>query len=94
MRHLSPMAKVLDQLLQNLGIERRVKEHMAITHWQEAVGAKIAAVATPMRVRDGILFVRVDSSVWRNELLFHKGLIIAKLNRLIGKSVVEDIRFQ
>lgn len=94
MRHPSPMAKVLDQLLRNLGIERRVKEHMAITLWQEAVGAQIAAVATPMRVRDGILFVRVGSSVWRNELLFHKGMIIAKLNRLIGKSVVEDIRFQ
>ncbi len=94
MRHPAPMAKVLDQLLRNLGIEHRVKEHMALAVWQEAVGAQIAAVATPTRIRDGVLFVRVRSSVWRNELLFHKGAILAKLNGLIGKSVVEDIRFQ
>ena len=88
------MNSVLDQLLRNLGIERRVKEHMAMTLWPQAVGAKIAAVATPVRIRDGILFVRVASSAWRNELIFHKGTILAKLNNLIGKAVIEDIRFQ
>ncbi|MCR4440157.1 MAG: DUF721 domain-containing protein [bacterium] len=88
------MRRVLDELLRNLGIEKRVKEQMAIALWPQAVGERIAQVSTPVRIRDGILFVRVASSTWRNELVFHKREILKRVNEAVGKAVIEDIRFQ
>ncbi|MBC7186195.1 MAG: DUF721 domain-containing protein [Calditrichaeota bacterium] len=88
------MRRVLDELLRNLGIERRVKEQMAIALWPKAVGERIARVSTPVRIRDGILFVRVTSSTWRNELVLHKREILKRVNETVGRAVIEDIRFQ
>ncbi len=94
MRQPSSMGTVLQELLRNLGLERRVAEHAAIRLWPQAVGEGIAAVAAPVRVRDGILFVKVKSSVWRQELLYHRRRILANVNKLVGERVIQDIWFE
>ena len=55
------------------------------------VGPRIAKNTSAERVKDGILFVKVKSDVWRNELLFYKMELIKKLNLKLGKKVVLDI---
>lgn len=88
-----PINKVIDRLLRNLGIETKVKENMAIVLWPEIVGERISLESKAQKVIDGVLFVKVESSTWRTELLLHKEKIIKKINKRIGKPVIAEIRF-
>ncbi|MEE4312019.1 MAG: DUF721 domain-containing protein [candidate division KSB1 bacterium] len=85
------LGSVIDQLLKNLGIEDQVLEHQAIALWDEIAGNNISKNTKAIRIEDGVLFVRVTSDAWKNELLFYKPELIQKLNEKIGKSIVRDI---
>jgi hypothetical protein len=62
--------------------------------WNEVVGPHIATRAQPETVRNGILFVSVESSVWMQELGFMKGAILERLLNRLGSPVIHDIRFK
>ncbi len=85
--------KVIDRLLRNLGIESKIKESMAVVIWPEIVGDKVAKISKAEKVIDGILFVSVESSTWRAELLLHRDKIMHKINKRIGTPVIAEIRF-
>ena len=82
---------ILNNLIRTLGIEREVLEYQAINVWPKVVGTKIAENTNAERVRDGILFVKVKSDVWRNELIFYKQNLVKKLNSELGKQIISDI---
>lgn len=56
------------------------------------MGKRIAEISQAVKIENNILFVKVLHSSWRNELLYQKKAIIDRLNKTIGKRVVEDIR--
>jgi predicted nucleic acid-binding Zn ribbon protein len=85
--------KVLVRTLKGLKIDRRIKEETALLNWAKVVGDRIASYANPLRVRDSILFVRVENASWRNELVFLKGKIIKELNQSVKANVIKDIVF-
>jgi len=80
-------------LLRKLGAEKKVKEFEAIAKWPGIVGEQIAEVTEPERVVDGILFVKVKNSVWRNELIYMKRQILAKIAEAIKEKAIKDIRY-
>jgi len=82
---------VLNDLIKNLGIEKQITENKAIIYWPIIAGPKIAKNTSAERIKDGILFIKVKSDVWRNELLFYKKDLIEKLNTKLGKRIVLDI---
>ncbi|MCZ6820821.1 MAG: DUF721 domain-containing protein [Calditrichaeota bacterium] len=79
--------------LRQMGMETRVKEFEVLGKWPEIVGEKIAGVTTPQRVSEGILFVKVKSSSWRNELVYMKQGILSRIDKEVGRGVIKDIRF-
>ena len=83
----------INNLLTDLGIENKINENLAINFWSDVVGKKIAAVSKAEKIENNILIIKVNSSVWRNELLYHKNDIIERLNKKVGKKIVKDIRF-
>jgi predicted nucleic acid-binding Zn ribbon protein len=85
--------KVLVRTLKGLKIDRRIKEETTLLNWSKVVGDRIASYANPLRVRDSILFVRVENASWRNELVFLKGKIIKELNQSVKANVIKDIVF-
>lgn len=64
------------------------------TVWEEAVGAGIAAVASPVTERDGILTVECDSSVWAEELTLMEPKIRSRLASLLADEPPSRIRFR
>jgi predicted nucleic acid-binding Zn ribbon protein len=56
--------------------------------WPEAVGAAIAAEATPAAERDGVVTVACSASVWAQELELLGPVIVERLNaQLTGRRV-------
>lgn len=70
-----------------------MKDRPLIEAWNRAVGPQIGARAQPDRLRDGVLYVRVCTSVWMHELQFMKQDIMARLNEVLGSPSVSQVRF-
>lgn len=87
------LANLLTNLLRNLGIDKKVKEHEVIIKWSKIVGPKISNVTTPEKTDDGVLFVKVKGSTWKNELVFLKMDIITRIDKTVGMGIIKDIRF-
>jgi predicted nucleic acid-binding Zn ribbon protein len=85
--------QVLNRTLKGLKIERRIKEETVILNWNRVVGERIAKESLPLKVKDAILFVKVENASWRNELVFLKGNIIRELNQSVGENVIKEIVF-
>ncbi len=92
-KQAKPLNKLIYQFLKSIGIRDKIEENFAIVYWDMVVGKEISEKTEPFKVVKGILFVKVNDAVWRNELQFFKHEIIQKLNNKIGKKIVEDIKF-
>lgn len=60
--------------------------------WPQAVGAAIAAEATPSAERAGVLTVSCAASVWAQELDLMGPAILARLNELLGRPAIDRLR--
>ncbi|HTY35959.1 MAG TPA: DUF721 domain-containing protein [Bacteroidota bacterium] len=92
--HIKSIGDALDDLINSLGIQKKLQEQSALDKWDQAVGARIAGVARPTRILHGTLYISVTSSVWRNELNLRKAEILGKLNAELEEEIVKDIKFQ
>jgi len=91
---IRPIGSAIDELVRGLGIQKKLREYDAVVVWEEVVGERIAQMTTATRILQGVLFVHVKTSTWRNELTLRKKEIIDKLNMSIGTEIVKDIKFQ
>ena len=92
--HSRDLGSSLDQLVEGLGLGRKLSEYDAVLRWEVLVGEHIAKAASAVRIVNGVLVVRVRTSSWRNELSLRKSEIIKTLNTGLGRDIVKDIRFQ
>jgi len=60
--------------------------------WPEAVGAGIAAEATPVSERAGVLTVSCSASVWAQELELMGPAIVERLNAALGSGQLTRLR--
>ena len=75
---------------------QRMDEAKALGRWEEAVGALISKHSRAVSVRNQILWVEVDHSIWRSELHYRKNQILQILNRDAKsetQQVIKDIFF-
>ena len=89
--NLEPVATLLENALRRLGLERRLEEYQVVEAWGTVVGEGVARHTTATSIRDGVLFVDVDSSVWMQELQLLRGEIIERLNAHLGQAFVKQI---
>ncbi len=93
-RKPKPIGESVSHLLKNLGIDKKVKQHQAITSWPGIVGEKVSNVTEVEKVIDGILFIKVTGSTWRNELIYMKKDLLQRMNNTFGATIIKDIRFK
>jgi len=83
----------ITKLLRNMGIEEKVKEYQAINEWSQIVGENVSKVTKAQNVVNGILFVKVKNSSWRNELIYMRQEILIKLDKTVGRGIIKEVRF-
>jgi predicted nucleic acid-binding Zn ribbon protein len=93
LRRLKPLGKLLPGYLDKIGLSERLTQQKAVIFWNKAVGQDIRKQTVANRIENGILYVSVTSPIWMNELVYLKSGIIKKLNELIGREAVKDIKF-
>ena len=87
------LRELLEEFFSQSGLSRRIQEEKILDIWEEVVGEAVAARTEPICVKNRILQVKVESSVWMQQLQFMKGLIIQKLHDRLGDHPLQDLRF-
>lgn len=87
------LKEAIEQMMQVYKIKRRYDETGVIAHWPQLVGKSVANRTKELFIRDKKLFLRIESSVIKNELLLMRSQIISKINEEADGVLVEEIIF-
>jgi hypothetical protein len=87
------LKEAIEQMLQVYKIKRRFDETGIIAAWPELVGKSVANRTKELFIHDKKLFLRIESSVIRNELILMRMQIINKINEDAKGILIEDIVF-
>lgn len=85
------LGEVIKELLNTYNLDKKLDEVSLTSAWESIVGVSIAKHTTSLYIRNQKLFVSIDSSVIRNELLMAKSSLLNNLNNVVGKEVITDI---
>jgi len=62
--------------------------------WSSAVGERLAAVATPVSEREGVLTVECADAVWAQELDLMQAALLQRLRDELGEQAPQALRFR
>jgi hypothetical protein len=89
---LQPLAPVLAQSLHQAGLGHVVWLSQIMRHWQDIVGAQLAAVAWPEGLRGQVLFVTAVDAIWHQQLMFYRAELLANIRRVLGDVPIRELR--
>ena len=87
------LKEAIEQMLQVYKIKRRFDETAVIANWPQLVGKPVANRTKELFIHDKKLFLRIESSVIKNELLLMRTQIIDKINEDAKAALIEEIIF-
>jgi len=85
------LAEAVNDYIKEMNLGGKLNEIAVINSWEEIVGKAISSRTTKIFIKDHILYVHLNSSVVRNELLMLREVLREKLNKNAGSEVIIDI---
>ena len=85
------LAEAVNDYIREMNLGGKLSEVSVINSWEETVGKAISSRTTKIFIRDHILYVHLNSSVVRNELLMLREALKEQLNKKAGSEVIKDI---
>ncbi|MDP9046607.1 MAG: DUF721 domain-containing protein [Bacteroidota bacterium] len=87
------LKEAIEQMMQVYKIKRKFDETGVIANWPDLVGKSVANRTKELFIHDRKLFLRIESSVIKNELMLMRTQIIDKINEEAKGILVEEIIF-
>lgn len=88
---VKPLAELIKQFYEMRRGAGYLDEVKVINSWKQVVGSFIASHTIDLYIRNGVLFVRVDSDALRVELNYSKTILMNSLNSIAGRDVISEI---
>lgn len=88
-----PLKEAIEQLLKVYKLKRKFDETALIAAWPDLMGRAVANRTSQLYIRERKLFIRVESSVLKNELLMIRSEIVKRMNEKAGSKVLDEIVF-
>jgi predicted nucleic acid-binding Zn ribbon protein len=88
-------SEIIPKVLTGLRFDRRQSETEIIKVWRSQLDPNLTAHAQPTGIRNGTLFVTVDSSVWLDEIVrYRRREILERLQNSFGRTLITRISFR
>jgi predicted nucleic acid-binding Zn ribbon protein len=88
-------AAVMPKVLAGLRLDQRQAETEILKVWRHQLDPNITAHAWPTGLRNGTLFVTVDSNAWLDEIVrYRRREILERLQNSFGRDLVARISFR
>lgn len=88
------VARLLPKLLNATGANSEMAEIAAKIAWTRAAGDGLRRHAIPFRLFRQTLVVSVADIIWQKQMQSMSAELISRINKLLGREVVEDIEFR
>ena len=88
-----PLKEAIEQLLNVYKLRRKFDETSLIAAWPELMGRAVANRTSQLYIRERKLFIRIESSVLKKELMMIRSEIVKRMNERAGSSVLDEIVF-
>lgn len=85
------IGSLLDDFVRANNLQQGLAEYRITKAWGTLLGKSVAMATKSLYVKDRKLFVKIHSSVMRNELTMIKPDIIRRLNESAGTDVIDDV---
>ena len=85
------LAEAVNDYIKEMNLGEKLSEVTVISSWEEIVGKAISSRTTKIFIKDHILYVHLNSSVVRNELLMLREALKEQLNKKAGSEVIKNI---
>lgn len=89
----APLKDLIDRWIKAQGLEGKMNEMKVVEAWPELMGPAVAHRTKEVRIKNKMLYLKIDSSVMRDELLNGKSIIILRVNEFAGYEIINDIWF-
>jgi hypothetical protein len=88
------VARLLPKLLNATGANPEMAEIAAKLAWTRAAGEGLRRHAIPFRLFRKVLVVSVADPIWQRQMQSISPELISRINRLLGREIVETIEFR
>ena len=88
-----PIGDLVRQYLRDEGLETPLNQHRLISSWGEVMGNGILTYTGELFIKNQTLWVKINSSVLRQELSIGRNQIVRRLNEHVGAQVITDVKF-
>ena len=88
----SDITDALVSFLRESGLEQSVLEVQIEEVWPRVMGTMINKMTRSVEVKDGMLYVRVNSAALKAQLFENRFELVRKLNEAVGANVIKDCR--
>ncbi len=89
----APLKEVIDRWLKAYRLDGKMKELDVINAWPEMMGTAVAHRTKEISIKNKTLYLKMDSSVMRDELAHGKQVIIQRINETAGCELITDVWF-
>ena len=86
-----PIKQVINELLSTSKLTGKIDELKIWSHWSEIMGTLIAKNTRKISLKGQSLTIFVESAPLKNELTFHRSVILQKINAFFDKEIVQEI---
>jgi hypothetical protein len=94
-RPAQPLSAVMPKVLAGLRMDRRRGEAEIVRVWNNLIDPTVTAHAQPTGLHKGTLFVTIDHSVWRDEIVrYRRREILDRLQHAFGREMIARISFR
>ncbi|MBN1821176.1 MAG: DUF721 domain-containing protein [Prolixibacteraceae bacterium] len=87
------ISELLLNYIDEMNIERKLKEVDIIHAWEEVLGKTIHRYTGKIYITRGVLNVQIFSPVVKSELIMMREEIRVRLNEKAGREIITEIRF-
>ncbi len=85
------IGKALDMMIDDLKLRSKINESRIRDGWAEIMGKPIAKYTSSVTLRDGKLYIKIDSAPLKQELNYSREKIKELFNKEFGDNVVKDV---
>ena len=85
------LSSIIDKVINKNNLRHKIDQLNIIDIWRDIIGENIHTYVKEEKVKDYTLYIKLKSSVVRNEISYNKSRIIEKINKKIGKQAIKEI---
>lgn len=85
------LGEAIKDYVREMNLEGKLNEAGLVNSWEEVVGKAISSRTSKIYIKDSVLYIHLNSSVVRNELMMLRQELMEKLNQKAGTTVIRDI---